>query len=581
MIEKERSFWEILKRFLVPLRMKLSSVFTISWFAVVDSLIWVSIIYWIQYIVKAIEIWDSSMFYRRTRILVVVAVLWFLTKIIWKPYMFKFFSDLQSAIDTICLPIMINWNNNKYEKIGTGKLTWIYTKWTHSWMIIAMETCWHIFWALTFFLAFLITVYQKDLFMFLWIIGVLLLIMIRFYYTWSIHYPRRKKAKITSIQVSRLQTRWFMNKFEIMQQWKTNQELSARYKLNDAWYNDTWYEKFYQWISYDWSILFAMLMFIGLVFYTGKSVFTWLFSYSDLVVIVGLWSAFVRDLDGLTRRIRSWVIDKRIDVEKLRDLLDDLDENVKKDSWEEFHYGEWNITLKNICYGYESWNNVIDDFWLEIQWWSKTALVWISWSWKSTLIKLIAWYLQTNSGSIIIDGQNLNDISLKSYYKHIWYLTQDPSVFDWTILDNLTYALDWNVSEEKIREVVSLAKCEFIRDFPNGLQTEIGERGIRLSWWQRQRLAIAKVFLKDPKIILLDEPTSALDSFSEEWITEAMHNLFEWRTVLIIAHRLQTVKRADDIIVLEQWKIMERWTHISLVKSWGVYAKMLELQSWF
>lgn len=126
-----------------------------------------------------------------------------------------------------------------------------------------------------------------------------------------------------------------------------------------------------------------------------------------------------------------------------------------------------------------------------------------------------------------------------------------------------------------------MAKCEFIYDLPQWVDTEIGERGIRLSGGQRQRLAIAKIFLKDPEIIILDEPTSALDSFSEEAITEAMHNLFENRTVIIIAHRLQTVKHADDIIVLDHGEVVERGTHHELVSQSGSYATMLELQSGF
>ena len=135
---------------------------------------------------------------------------------------------------------------------------------------------------------------------------------------------------------------------------------------------------------------------------------------------------------------------------------------------------------------------------------------------------------------------------------------------------------------EAILPTIILWVCSsFVYDFPNGLETEIWEKWIRLSWGQRQRLAIAKIFLKNPKIIILDEPTSALDSFSEEQITIAMHNLFKWRTVIIIAHRLQTVKSADDIILIEDGKVKERWTHASLVRKKWIYKKMLDLQSWF
>lgn len=180
-----------------------------------------------------------------------------------------------------------------------------------------------------------------------------------------------------------------------------------------------------------------------------------------------------------------------------------------------------------------------------------------------------------------MDGQDLSEVQLRDYYGHIGYLTQDPSVFDGTILENLTYGARSEVSNMDLRKAIELAQCEFIYDFHDGLATEIGEKGVRLSGGQRQRLAIAKIFIKNPEIIILDEPTSALDSFSEEKINTAFHNLFQGRTVIVIAHRLQTVKEADDIIVLEHGEIVERGNHASLIEKNGVYNKMLELQSGF
>lgn len=121
-------------------------------------------------------------------------------------------------------------------------------------------------------------------------------------------------------------------------------------------------------------------------------------------------------------------------------------------------------------------------------------------------------------------------------------------------------------TEQKIKEAIELAECQFIYELENGLQTEIGERGIRLSGGQKQRLAIAKIFLKNPEIILLDEPTAALDSYSEQKVAKAFEHLFAGRTVIVIAHRLQTVKSADDIIVIEKGEVVERGTHETLLK---------------
>lgn len=229
------------------------------------------------------------------------------------------------------------------------------------------------------------------------------------------------------------------------------------------------------------------------------------------------------------------------------------------------------------------------DFSLSIEGKKKTAFVGASWAGKTTLIKLIAWYLHPNVGKIIVDQQTLptpdineNDsIKLQEYYMYIGYLTQEPSIFYGTIRENLIYGFCWNVSDDMIQQVLSKSQCQFVYDFDKALDTQIGEKWIKLSGWQRQRLAIAKIMLKNPQIILLDEPTSALDSISEQAVTQAFHELFKNRTVIIIAHRLQTVKEADDIIVLEKGTIVQRGTHQELARISGTYKTMLELQSGF
>ena len=196
-------------------------------------------------------------------------------------------------------------------------------------------------------------------------------------------------------------------------------------------------------------------------------------------------------------------------------------------------------------------------------------------------MKLLVWFLSPTKGNIIIDGQDLSKVALKTYFQHVGYLTQEPLVFDATIRENLLLGLPKNTQEKELIQALNLAQCNFVFDFEHGIDTEIGEKWVRLSWGQRQRLAIAKIFLKNPEIILLDEPTSALDSFSEEQVSNALHKLFEGRTVIIIAHRLQTVKEADEIIYIENGTIQERGNHKDLVSKNGYYARMLELQSGF
>lgn len=313
---------------------------------------------------------------------------------------------------------------------------------------------------------------------------------------------------------------------------------------------------------------------------------------ADFVAIIMI----LNILDDITFKRSRFYIDmskERVNIEKLRQLFDTTPQIHWYDTGEQFMFKNGTIQLRDIAFCYDqpeiqhenSTATVFHKFSLDISWGKKTALVGASWSGKSTLVKLIAGYLRPDRGSVIVDEQDLTSVSLKSYYQHIGYLTQEPSVFDGTIRENLLYGAQdilHNTQEtSNIDRVLSLSKCERVYDLPQWLDTEIGERWVRLSGGQRQRLAIAKIMIKDPKIIILDEPTSALDSFAEEAITQAMHNLFAWRTVIIIAHRLQTVKAADDIIVIEQGHIIERGTHDELVQHWWSYAKMLELQAGF
>ena len=246
-----------------------------------------------------------------------------------------------------------------------------------------------------------------------------------------------------------------------------------------------------------------------------------------------------------------------------------------------FKYKNGDIEIKDITFWYTEDRNVFEHFSLNLKWWTKTAFVWESGSWKTTLTKLIAWYLLLEKWEILVDKQDIHKVNLYDYFSRIWFLTQDPSVFDWTIYDNLVYALKEQPTEAQLKKVIKAAKCEFIYDFAEWLQTEIWERWVRLSGGQKQRLAIAKIMLKNPDIILLDEPTSALDSFNEEEISQALNNLFKWKTVIVVAHRLQTVKSADRILLFEDWKIIEDGTHQSLIRKNWKYKKMLDLQSGF
>lgn len=575
---------QTIQRFLAPVYKSKWSMLSMVFLDMFITIQMICLVYFVQYAVAALERQETGDFLFWIYMMIGISIVWVLAKIIWKPLAFKVFRDLWNAIDQLYLQKIIYGNNNKFEWMGTWRLIAVYSKWVDTWVDVTANMISEWFTTLLLFGSFLYTTWTKDIQFFRAILWALFLIFVWFYYIGWISYPWRAKSKTVEVEKQRMRVRWFMSKYEIMQSNKLASELTNIAILNHAWYSIKKIEKFYQWFAYDVPLFFASLLFAWLVYFAGQQVIAWTLSYSDITWIVWIWAIFIKDLDSLLRRIRV-MVDKRIDISRLRELTDDLQtDHHDMNTWEVFLPKRKEIIIDALTYWYTSKEIVFSNFSLTITWSKKVALVGPSGGGKSTLIKLIAWYLHPDRGSILVDGQDLTQINLLSYYTHVGYLTQEPSVFDGTIRENLLYGMrdTEELSNEKTIEMtIPLAKCERIYELPNWLDTEIGERGIRLSGGQKQRLAIAKIMLKNPDIILLDEPTSALDSANEQAVTEALNNLFKNKTVIIIAHRLQTVKHADDIIYIADGKVVERGTHAELLALWWAYYKMVELQSGF
>lgn len=296
-----------------------------------------------------------------------------------------------------------------------------------------------------------------------------------------------------------------------------------------------------------------------------------------LASLVGILSGLFFDMTELYMNLS----DQIVSIEQLWDKIEDAPKTKNLFSGDAFEYRKWEICLHDVNFAYVANAPILSKFSYTFEAGKRYALVGPSGGGKTTIMKLASGFLSAKSGKVSVDGFDLTTVNLSTFYSNIGYLTQDPQIFDGTIRENLVQWKSSHAPESDIIEALKKAQCEFIFDLPEGLETEIGERGVKLSGGQKQRLAIAKIFLKNPHIILLDEPTSALDSFSEEKISQAFHNLFEGRTVLIIAHRLQTVKEADVILVLEGGQVAEQGKHSELVERKWIYAKMLELQSGF
>lgn len=188
-------------------------------------------------------------------------------------------------------------------------------------------------------------------------------------------------------------------------------------------------------------------------------------------------------------------------------------------------------------------------------------------------------FYQPTEGTVKIGDEAIEQINLTNWRSQIGYVSQDSAVFAGSIRENLQYGLDRTLTEEELWHGLELAYADqFVRDFPEQLETELGERGVKLSGGQKQRIAIARAFLRDPKILMLDEATASLDSQSEEKVQRALDQLMEGRTTLVIAHRLSTIVDADHIYFIEKGQVTGHGTHAELIASHPLYAQYVQEQ---
>ncbi len=237
------------------------------------------------------------------------------------------------------------------------------------------------------------------------------------------------------------------------------------------------------------------------------------------------------------------------------------------------------IQFKNVSFSYEEGKEVVREINFDAPSGSVTALVGSSGSGKTTIASLAATFITPDSGTITIDGVDLSKVVLSDYRKHLGVVLQDDFLFEGTIRENILFARP-DAGEEKLANAVSAAYVnEFTDRFEKGLDTVIGERGIKLSGGQRQRIAIARAILADPKIIILDEATSSLDTESESFIQQSLNELMKGRTTIVIAHRLSTIRKADQILVIESGEIAERGNHQDLIDKKGRYYELFTYQA--
>ena len=308
----------------------------------------------------------------------------------------------------------------------------------------------------------------------------------------------------------------------------------------------------------------------GLFLYNGKIQFS---DYSAFIVSVNMFIGPVMTLINFMEQFENGVTG----FERFCEIMDAKPETDSPDAVDAGQL-RGNIEFRNVSYAYDEDKNVLRNVDLTIEQGKTFALVGPSGGGKTTICHLIPHFYDVESGEILLDGKEIHSLTLESVRRNIGIVQQDIYLFNDSMKENIRYG-KLDATDEEIIQAARRANIhDYIMSLPNGYDTNIGERGVRLSGGQKQRLSIARVFLKNPPILILDEATSALDNTTEILIQQALDELCKGRTTLVVAHRLSTIKNADEIAVVDDGRITELGTHEELMAKKGMYYDLYQLQ---
>ena len=336
-----------------------------------------------------------------------------------------------------------------------------------------------------------------------------------------------------------------------------------------------------------WILLFVSFSIQGLMIFAIELLFVYLmikkwqlgnFQVGEFVLFQSILVMLIQRLWEFGRNLRMFFT-ALADAAEMSDVfrINELDVDYEQASPQKINNG--NIVFNKVCFSYAGNHQpLFKDFSLSIKAGEKIALVGHSGSGKTSLTKLLFRFVEPQQGTILYDNINSQDFTLESLRKQISLIPQQPELFHRSVRENIVLGDD--ISEDKLLEVAKKAQAlDFIEQLPKQFETEVGERGVKLSGGEKQRIAIARAFLEDAPIVVFDEATSALDSLTEKKIQQAIFELIKKKTAIVIAHRLSTILRMDRIIVLEQGKIIEQGTHQQLLNNKGKYYEMWQHQS--
>ena len=334
------------------------------------------------------------------------------------------------------------------------------------------------------------------------------------------------------------------------------------------------------WAFYNPSMSFVAATGTGLVLWIGGGqIMNSQMSVGELVAFLFYLALFyepISKLHGLNQMLQS----ARAGGERVFDILDSTEERKNLEKLKPLPnkvIGE--VKYSGVIFDYNKDKSTLKNINLLAKPGQMIALVGPTGAGKTTLINLLPAFYETSQGEITIDGQNISETSLESLRKNISTVNQEPFLFNGTVGENISYG-NLNASQNEIIEAAKAANCDiFINELPEGYNTKVGERGVRLSVGEKQRISIARALLKDSPILILDEATASVDTATERLIQQALERLMKGRTSFVIAHRLSTIRNADQILVLKNGCIIERGSHDELIKLQGLYSRLARIQN--
>jgi len=316
----------------------------------------------------------------------------------------------------------------------------------------------------------------------------------------------------------------------------------------------------------------------GVMGYGGYKIMQGELTIGDLLMFTVLLGTMVAPIVQMSN-IGSQLTEALAGLDRTEELMNMIPEADEEERILLLENVKGDMTFENVSFAYEEEKEVLHDITFDVKSGSVVALVGSSGSGKSTIAGLAASFLNPQSGKITIDGKDMSVVNLNSFRQHLGVVLQDDFLFEGTIRENILFPRP-NASDEELQQAVKAAYVdEFTDRFDEGLDTLIGERGIKLSGGQRQRIAIARAVLANPKILILDEATSNLDTESEALIQKSLAKLTEGRTTFVIAHRLSTIRKANQILVIENGRIAEQGTHDELIAKEGRYHNLFTYQA--